>query len=68
MVIGVEKNREDNFFKKIASIIANYIVRKFTNSKAKDHGCSLKVLKKKVYDVSSLRRFSPLCSKHNHGF
>ena len=72
MVIGVRKKREDNFFsKKLPSIIANYIVRKFTNSKAKDHGCSLKVLKKKVYDVSStLGDFHRLLAAeaYNHGF
>ena len=72
MIIGVRKNREDNFFsKKFPSYIANYIVRKFTNSKAKDHGCSLKVLKKKVYDVSStLGDFHRLLAAeaYNHGF
>ena len=35
MVIGVRKKREDNFFSKELPIFTNYIVRKFTNSKAK---------------------------------
>ena len=47
MVIGWRKNRRDNFFTKtFPSYLANYIVRKFTNSKIHDHGCALKVLKK----------------------
>ena len=34
MVIGWRKNRRDNFFTKtFPSYLANYIVRKFTNSK-----------------------------------
>jgi glycosyltransferase involved in cell wall biosynthesis len=72
MVIGARKNRQDNFFsKKLPSYIANYIVKKFTNSKANDHGCALKILKKNVYDISSnLGDFHRLLAAeaYSHGF
>ncbi len=51
MVIGWRKNRRDNFFTKtFPSYLANYIVRKFTNSKIHDHGCALKIFKKNKLD------------------
>ena len=48
LTIGWRKNRQDPFFSKtLPSLIANFVVRFFTNSKIHDHGCALKVLKKK---------------------
>lgn len=50
LTIGWRKNRHDPFFSKtLPSLIANFVVRIFTNSKIHDHGCALKVLKKKVF-------------------
>ena len=55
LIHGYRINRKDNFFSKtIPSIIANYLVRLFSNSKIKDHGCSLKVIKKNLLDQSIL--------------
>ncbi len=55
LIHGYRVNRKDNFFSKtIPSIIANYLVRLFSNSKIKDHGCSLKVIKKNLLDQSIL--------------
>ncbi len=55
LIHGYRVNRQDNFFSKtIPSIIANYLVRLFSNSKIKDHGCSLKVIKKNLLDQSIL--------------
>ena len=51
LVHGYRKNRKDNFFtKKVPSIIANHIVRMISNSKIIDHGCTLKIIKKKFLD------------------
>ena len=53
-VHGFRKNRNDPYFSKILpSKIANFIVRKMTNSKILDHGCSLKIFDKKMIDVNS---------------
>ncbi len=53
LVHGFRKNRSDPYFSKILpSKIANYIVRKFTNSKIIDHGCSLKIFDKSLIDVN----------------
>lgn len=71
MVIGWRKDRKDSLVKKIPSIIANFLVRFFTNSKAKDHGCAIKVLKKIVYNASSnLGDFHRLLAAeaYNQGF
>ena len=35
------------------SKIANFIVRKFTNSKISDHGCSLKIFDKKMININN---------------
>jgi len=72
MVIGNRVNRKDNFFsKKLPSLIANKLVRFFTSSKANDHGCAIKILKKKVFlSSSSLGDFHRLLSAEafNLGF
>ena len=53
LVHGFRKNRSDPYFTKILpSKIANFIVRKFTNSKIIDHGCSLKIFDKSIIDVN----------------
>ncbi len=53
LVHGYRKNRNDPYFTKILpSKIANFIVRKFTNSKILDHGCSLKIFNKKIIDTN----------------
>ena len=49
LVHGYRKNRNDPYLSKVLpSKIANFIVRKFTNSKILDHGCSLKIFDKKI--------------------
>ena len=51
MIIGWRKHRKDNFFfKKLPSVIANFIVRFFSKSKIHDHGCAFKILKKNIID------------------
>ena len=51
MVVGWRKVRRDPFFSKtLPSVIANFLIRVFTNSKIHDHGCALKVLKKEIFD------------------
>jgi len=53
LVHGYRKNRNDPYFTKILpSKIANYIVRKFTNSKILDHGCSLKIFDKRMINLN----------------
>lgn len=49
VVHGYRKYRKDPYWSKIVpSKFANYIVRKLTNSKISDHGCSLKIFNKKI--------------------
>ena len=53
LVHGYRKNRNDPYLAKILpSKIANYIVRKFTNSKILDHGCSLKIFDKRMVNLN----------------
>ena len=53
LTMGWKKSRQDPFFSKtLPSLIANFVVRFFTNSKIHDHGCALKVLKKKFFLAS----------------
>jgi glycosyltransferase involved in cell wall biosynthesis len=53
LVHGFRKKRNDPYLTKILpSKIANYIVRKFTNSKILDHGCSLKIFNKRMIDLN----------------
>ncbi len=53
-VHGFRKNRNDPYLSKILpSKIANFIVRKMTNSKILDHGCSLKIFDKEMIDINS---------------
>ena len=53
LVHGFRKNRNDPYFTKILpSKIANFIVRKFTNSKILDHGCSLKIFDKNIINTN----------------
>ena len=52
LVHGYRKNRNDPYLTKVLpSKIANFIVRKFTNSKIYDHGCSLKIFNKKMINI-----------------
>ena len=52
LVHGFRKNRNDPYLTKVLpSKIANFLVRKFTNSKILDHGCSLKIFNKKMINI-----------------
>ena len=54
LVHGFRKKRNDPYLTKILpSKIANFIVRKFTNSKISDHGCSLKIFDKKMININN---------------
>lgn len=49
LVHGYRIDRKDKFFSKvIPSKLANFLVRFITGSRIKDHGCSIKILKKKL--------------------
>ena len=51
IVHGYRNERKDKFFTKILpSKLANFLVRFITGSPIKDHGCSIKVLKKELLD------------------
>ena len=54
VVHGARKERKDYYITKILpSKIANYLVRQFTNSKIKDHGCSLKIFNKNIINLEN---------------
>ena len=53
LVHGYRKNRNDPYLTKILpSKIANFIVRKFTNSKILDQGCSLKIFNRRMINTN----------------
>jgi glycosyltransferase involved in cell wall biosynthesis len=65
LVAGIRENRKDNVvFRKLPSRIANAIIRKTTNVKIKDYGCTLKVfradLAKSLDLYGELHRFIPV--------
>ncbi len=65
LVAGIRKNRKDSFlFRKLPSRIANAIIRRTTNIKIKDYGCTLKVfradLAKNLGLYGELHRFIPV--------
>jgi len=65
IVAGERKNRKDGFFlRKIPSWIANSIIRKTTNVKIRDYGCTLKLFKSDVAKnlglYGELHRFIPV--------
>ncbi len=65
IVAGERKNRKDGvFLRKIPSWIANSIIRKTTNVKIRDYGCTLKLFKSDVAKnlglYGELHRFIPV--------
>jgi len=54
LVHGYRKKRNDPYMTKVLpSKIANFIVRKLTNSKILDQGCSLKIFNRRMIDISN---------------
>ncbi len=64
MVIGVRKERRDNFWKKFSSKIANGFRRFVLKDKFQDIGCGLKAFKRKVLKdlppFKTIHRFLPI--------
>ncbi len=65
VVAGIRENRQDGmFFRKIPSKIANSVIRKTTNVKIKDYGCTLKLFRndiaKNIKIYGELHRFIPV--------
>lgn len=65
IVAGERKHRQDGMFlRKIPSWIANSIIRKTTNVKIKDYGCTLKLFKSEIAKnlglYGELHRFIPV--------
>lgn len=65
IVAGERKNRKDGmFFRKIPSWIANSIIRKTTNVRIKDYGCTLKLFRSEIAKdlklYGELHRFIPV--------
>lgn len=55
LVHGYRTKRKDNFFyRTLPSLVANLFVRLISKSKIKDHGCALKIIKKKFLIHSKL--------------
>ena len=49
IVTGIRAERQDDFFfRRIPSVVANFIVRKVTHTNIKDNGCGIKVFKSQV--------------------
>lgn len=72
MVAGMRSNRKDGFiFRKIPSLIANAIIRKTTQVKIKDYGCTLKLftsdLAKSLGLYGELHRFIPVLASLEGG-
>jgi len=65
LVAGIRKNRKDGFIlRKVPSKIANAMIRKTTNVRIKDYGCTLKAIQKDVAKnlgiYGELHRFIPV--------
>lgn len=65
IIAGYRENRKDNFIiRKLPSLLANSLIRKTTQVKIKDYGCTLKIFKSAVAkDLSlygELHRFIPV--------
>ena len=65
LVAGLRTNRKDGLlFRKIPSLIANWIIRTSTSVRMKDYGCALKVFKKEIAKdlglYGELHRFIPV--------
>jgi glycosyltransferase involved in cell wall biosynthesis len=55
VVVGWRRNRKDGMFlRKVPSKIANAIIRRVTNSKVHDLGCSLRVYKRSITEQMNL--------------
>jgi len=49
IVTGIRAERQDDFFfRRIPSVVANFIVRKVTHTNIRDNGCGIKVFKSQV--------------------
>ncbi len=65
LISGLRKNRKDKMLlRKIPSLIANSIIRRTTNVKIKDYGCTLKIFKSELAKnlglYGELHRFIPV--------
>lgn len=72
LVAGMRKNRQDGmFFRKVPSLLANSIIRKTTNVRIKDYGCTLKLFKsdlaKDLGLYGELHRFIPVLASFEGG-
>ena len=72
LVAGMRKNRQDGMFlRKIPSLMANSIIRKTTNVRIKDYGCTLKLFKsdlaKDLGLYGELHRFIPVLASLEGG-
>jgi len=68
VVAGRRKNRKDGFIlRKFPSLIANAVIRRLTNVKVSDYGCSLKIMKKDIAKnlqlYGELHRFIPVLAQ-----
>ena len=64
LLVGWRKNRQDDLLmRKIPSLIANYLIGRFTGVKLHDYGCSLKIYRsaiiKQVQLMGEMHRFIP---------
>ncbi len=72
LVAGMRKHRQDGmFFRKIPSLLANSIIRKTTNVRIRDYGCTLKVFKAELAKdlglYGELHRFIPVLASYEGG-
>ena len=52
---GIRDRRQDNFIRKLYSRFANFLIRKITNTKSLDIGCSLKIFNKDLVEDLNLK-------------
>lgn len=64
LVTGIRTNRKDDIFRKIPSLIANWIIRNTAGVRMKDYGCALKVFRSEIAKdmglYGELHRFIPV--------
>lgn len=63
LVSGIRTKRRDSYVKKLSSLIANEIRKRYLNDSCSDTGCALKIFNKEIYEnliyFNGIHRFLP---------
>lgn len=68
-VLGLRAKRQDHlFFRKIPSLLANWLIRKVTGTPIRDLGCTLRAMRRELAEAlplyGEMHRFIPVLAQH----